>query len=107
MSLSKSQSSDVECEADRDIAINQGYQDVEEVGGGDLTVVDGKFFAGTAPTSGGTKAEGQGLEVDQLNAATFVPIDQLNTDINSPVQRRRPESSINGQPVVRRQSTGC
>ena len=57
MSLTKSQSSDVERDADRDMAICQGYQDVEEVGNGDVTVVDGKFFAGTTLVSSDTEAE--------------------------------------------------
>ena len=70
MSLTKSQSSDVERDADRDMAISQGYQDVEEVCNGDLTVVDGKFFAGTGLTSRGTEAESQGLGDDRLNADT-------------------------------------
>ena len=52
-SLTKSQSPDVERDADRDVAICQGYQDTEEVDGGDLTVVDGKFLVGTTLVSRG------------------------------------------------------
>jgi len=94
MSLTKSQSSDVERDADRDMAICQGYQDVEEVGNGDVTVVDGKFFAGTGLMSRGTETEGQGLEEGQLNAANFVPTDQLNTWSLESVVVQRPEGQV-------------
>ena len=75
----------MERDADRDVAICQGYQDIEEVDGGDLTVVDGKFFAGTTMVSRGTEAEGQELEDGQLNATTFVSTDQLIADAKGPI----------------------
>ena len=63
---------------------------MEEVGNGNLTVVDGKFFAGTALMSRGTEAEGRGLEDGQLN-----------TDTNGPVERRPSE----GQALVNKQQS--
>ena len=77
--LVSSQTSDVGRDADRNTVTSLDYGDEEEVCSGDLAVFDGKFLTGTGLMSSCSGSEGQALEDDRLNAADFVPIDQLNT----------------------------